>query len=425
MHLIKNFDSLATSPQRKICLQLIETGLESIQPKKIVQKNLSYTNSILKIQDNEFYLKEFNRIFLLGFGKGSSGISKYIEKMLGKLLTKGYVIDIEQEKFANIKFTQGTHPLPSKTNLLFTKEVLGNFNNLTQKDLAIIVIAGGGSALFVEPYKISLEKLIEINKALLNSGANIQEMNIVRKHLSKVKGGGLAKKFYPAKVVSLIASDVPGNDLSVIASGTTVKDPSTKGDAFEILKKYNLWEQLNLAKDDFLETPKEDKYFKNVSNILILSNKTALLAMQQKAKELGFKTIIYSDRLQGEAKLVGKNLIEKTPPHTVLLVGGETTVKVTGHGAGGRNQEVVLGALSNIPNDAVIASCASDGWDNSSFAGAIGDNATIKKAKKLKLNPQKFLDINDSFRFFEKVEDGIITGHLPSNVSDLMIVIRK
>ena len=425
MNLIKNFNSLATSPQRKICLQLIETGIASIQPQKIIQENISLKDNILKIQNQKVNLHNFKRIFLLGFGKGSAGISKHIGKMLENYLTKGYVIDIEQEKFANIKFTQGTHPLPSKTNLLFTKEVLAHFNNLTQKDLAIIAIAGGGSALFVEPYKVGLEKLIEINKALLNSGANIQEMNIVRKHLSKVKGGGLAKKFYPAKVISLIASDVPGNDLSVIASGTTVKDPSTKGDAFEILKKYNLWEQLNLAKDNFLETPKEDKYFKNVSNILILTNKTALLAMQQKAKELGFKTIIYSDRLQGEAKLVGKNLIEKTPPHTVLLVGGETTVKVTGHGAGGRNQEVVLGVLSNIPNDAVITSCASDGWDNSPHAGAIGDAETFKKAKKLKINPKKFLDSNNSFNFFEKVGDGIITGRLPANVSDLMIVVKK
>jgi len=425
MNLIKNFNSLATSQQRKVCLEIIEEGLSSIQPEKIVQKNLSITECTLKIQDKYINLSDFKRIFLLGFGKGSAGISKHIEKVLGKFLTKGYVIDIEQEIFSNIEFTQGDHPLPSQTNFMFTNKTIKQFSNLTVKDLVIVVIAGGGSAMFESSYKVNLDKLIEVNRALLKSGANIYEMNVIRKHLSKVKGGGLAKILFPAKVVSIIASDVPGNDLSTIASGPTVKDLSHKKEAFVILEKFNLWEKLNLSQSSFLDTPKEDKYFKNVSNILILSNKTALLAMEQKAKELGFNAKIFTDRFQAEAKFVGRMLIEKTPPHTVLLVGGETIVKVKGSGAGGRNQEVVLGALRYLTNDLVIASFDSDGWDNSLFAGAIGDLQTIEKAKKLNINPQKFLEKDNTLPFFEKVNDGIITGKLPSNVSDLMIVIRK
>jgi len=425
MNLIKNFNSLATSSLRKVCLEIIEEGLDSIQPEKIVQKNISIINSVLKIQNTQLNLKDFNRIFLLGFGKGSAGISKHIEKMLGNFLTKGYVVDVEQEKFTNIKFTQGTHPLPSKTNLLFTKKTIEQLNNLTMKDLAIVIINGGGSALLELPYKVSLEKLIETNNALLKSGSDIIDMNIVRKHVSIVKGGGLAKLLYPAKIVSLIASDVPGNDLSTIASGPTVRDPSTKEEAFEVLKKYNLWKQLHLSKDDFLETPKEDKYFKNVSNILILSNQTALLAMQQKAKELGFNAKIVSDKFQAEAQFTGKLLVEHAAPYTALLVGGETTVKVKGKGIGGRNQEVVLGALPYIDSQTILASFDSDGWDNSSFAGAIGDYQTLGKAKNLNLNPQEFLESNNTFSFFEKTGDGIITGRLPSNVSDLIIVIRK
>lgn len=425
MRFIKNFDHLATTPQRKIVLEIIEAGISAIQPQEVIKNNFSFYNNNLTIKNQTINLNDFKRVFLIGFGKGSAALSKHIEKILGKFLSKGFVIDLEQEKFTNIEFTQGTHPLPSRTNFMFTKGVIEQFDNLTAKDLVIVVVSGGGSALFELPYKVSLDKLIEINKALLKAGLNIFEMNIIRKHLSKVKGGSLAKILYPATVVSLISSDVPGNDLSVVASGPTVKDPTTKKHAFEILKQYSLWNTLGLLHEDFLETPKEDRYFKNVLNILILSNKTALLAMEEKARDLGYRTIIYSDKLQGEARVIGKTLIEKTPMHAILLAGGETTVKVTGHGTGGRNQEVVLGALSYLSHDTVIASIDSDGWDNSPYAGAIGDSLTIQKAKEMNINPETFSQENNSFLFFEKVGDGIITDRLPSNVSDLMIVIRK
>lgn len=428
MRLIKNFDQLATTLQRKMVLEIIEAGLATLQPKEVIKNNFSIQKNKLKIQNQTINLNDFQRVFLVGFGKGSAGISRYIEKMLGKFLNKGFVIDLEQESASwrtNINFIQGTHPLPSQTNFVFTKRALDSLSNLTTKDLVVIVIAGGGSALFEHPYRINLEKLIEVNKTLLKSGANIQEMNTVRKHLSKVKGGGLAKLLYPATVISLISSDVPGNDLSVIASGPTVKDPTNKEDAFDIITKYNLWDTLSLSHDDFLETPKENKYFENVSNILILSNKIALVAMGEKAKKLGYKSLIYSDRFQGEAKFVGKELIEKTPVHTILLAGGETTVKVIRQGVGGRNQEVVLGALSYVSENTVIASIDSDGWDNSPYAGAIGDSLTIQKAKEMNINPESFLHENNSFSFFEKTGDGIITDRLSSNVSDLMIVIRN
>lgn len=428
MTLINNFNSLAKNETRQVCLKILETGLASIQPQKIIQENISLKEDTLKIQSQKINLQKFKRVHLLGFGKGSAALSRNIEEVLEKYLTKGFVIDLEEDSRnvgTRIEFTKGTHPLPTKQNLAFTQRTIKQFNNLTMKDLVIVVIAGGGSALFEYPHKISLEKLIEVNKSLLKSGANIHEMNIVRKHLSKVKGGGLAKILHPAKVVSIIASDVPGNDLSVIASGATVKDPSTVKDGIDVLKKFELWDKLELKKDDFIETPKEEKYFKNVSNTLIITNLTPLMSMQAKAKELGFNAIIYSNKFQGEAKFVGKELIDKTPPHHILLVAGETTVKVKGKGIGGRNQEVVLGALSNISDGVIIVSCGSDGWDNSSHAGAIGDTETLKKSKRLKLNIEKYLDANNSFRFFEKIGDAIITGRLSSNVSDLMIVLKK
>lgn len=425
MRIIKNFEALAKNDTRKICLEIIEAGLSSIQPQKVIQENISLKNNALTIRHQQINLHDFKRVFLLGFGKGSAGLSRYIEEILGDLLTNGFVIDLEPQPFSKIEFTKGTHPLPSETNIVFTKKAIEQLSNLTMKDLVIVVIAGGGSAMFESPYKISLGKLIEVNKALLRSGANITEMNIVRKHLSKVKGGGLAKSLYPAQIISLIASDVPGNDLSVIASGPTVKDQTTNRGAFDTLKKYDLWYELNLSQNDFLETPKEDIYFKSVSNILILSNLTALLSMQNKAKELGLNAIIYSDKLQGEARLIGKELIDNTPPYYILLAAGETTVMVKGKGIGGRNQELVLSVLENIDDNTLIASFDSDGWDNSPFAGAIADVKTLEKTKKLKLNPQKYSDTNSSFSFFEKLGDGIITNRLPSNVSDLMIILKK
>ncbi|MDO8627783.1 MAG: DUF4147 domain-containing protein, partial [Candidatus Diapherotrites archaeon] len=344
--LIKNYNVLNKNPQRKICLDLIEVALLSIQPENVIPKNFSLNGDILTIQDKIFDLKNFERVFLLGFGKGSAGLSKKIEEILGNKITLGLVIDLEPQSFSRIEFTLGSHPLPSEQNFTFTQKSIQQFNNLTIKDLIIVVIAGGGSAMLVNPYKISLEKLIETNKQLLKSGANITEMNIVRKHLDIVKGGGLAKLFFPARIVATISSDVPGNDLSTIASGPTVKDATTKEQAFEILKKYNLFEQFSV--DDFLETPKDEKYFTNTTTILMLSNQTALHAMEQKAKELGYKTIILTDKFQNEAKFAGKKLIDQTPPNTILLAGGETTVKVTKKGKGGRNQELVLGALPNI-----------------------------------------------------------------------------
>lgn len=426
MRIIKNFDELAVTKDRKICLEIIEAGLSSIQPEKIIKKNISLTNSVLTVQDKTVNLKEFERIFLLGFGKGSARLSKNIENLLGDFLTDGYVIDVESEKFNKIKFTKGTHPLPSQQNFNFTQNIISRFSNLNERDLVLIVICGGGSSMLVYPYKISLEKLIEVNKSLLTSGANIFEMNVVRKHLSKVKGGGLIKLLFPAKIVSLIASDVPGNDLSTIASGPTIMDTTTKEQVVNILIKYSLLEKLDLTANDFLETPKDNMYFTNTLNILLLSNQTALFVMKEKAEKLGFDAEIFSDKFQGEAKLVGKTLIDKTPDKSVLLAGGETTVKVLDkNGKGGRNQELVLATLPYISPNITIASFASDGWDNTEFAGAIGDTLTIQKAKDLDINPKDFLEHNASFSFFEKIKDGIVTGRLPSNISDLMVVLKS
>src|SRR5258708_4163251 len=424
--LIQNYETLNTTPQRKIVLDLIEAALEAIEPKKVLAKTVTLENDVLKIQQNTYDLKKYERIFLIGFGKGSAGICKLLEEKLGNKLVAGYDIDVVDEKFTKIHYTKGTHPLPSEENIAFTKTVLEQYGNkLTEKDLVLVVVCGGGAVLFGKTHKINLETLISVNKALLKCGATISEMNIVRKHLSNTKGGGLAKMLYPAAVATLIFSDVPGNDLFVIASGSTVKDPTTMIDVQTVIDKYNFLSLVSLTPEDFHETPKEDKYFEKVTNTMILSNQICLTAMQEKAKEFAVKTFVYSDKLQGNAKEVGKQLLDAAKSGQILLAGGETTVKVSGSGQGGRNQSLVLASLQHLDDKTVIASFDSDGWDFYGFAGAIGDAETIKKSKELSLNQQEFLDNDDSYSFFEKVGDGLLTGKLESNVSDIMLVYKS
>lgn len=399
--LIKNFDQLGTTEERKSVLQIAEAGLESIQPENVINTNFP-----------DLDLKSHSRVFLVGFGKGSAELSKLIEEKLDDKLTKGWVIDLKPERSAKISFTVGTHPLPSQTNINFTNEVLNQLQGLTVKDLVLVVVCGGGSALFTSPHN-SLDQILEINKTLLKSGVSISDMNIIRKKLDKIKGGGFAKLLYPASVVSLVFSDVPGNDLATIASGPLVKDPATTLDAWELVEKY----QLPLAKETLLETPKEDKYFQNVHNFLMLSNLTALTAMKTRAEKLFYPTRIVTDKIQGESREIGKQLLSQSTTRGLLLAGGETTVTAHGTGKGGRNQEVVLGASEKLTNGSVICSLASDGWDNTEFAGAISDAPSVEA--------KRYLDSNDSFHFFEKFGGGIITGRLPSNVADLIMILKS
>ncbi len=394
----------------------------AIQPERVLAEALKGEGDTLIIKNKKLRLSKYERVFLIGFGKGSARMSLGVEKSLGKFLTKGWVIDTVIGKSKKIEYTLGTHPLPSKENLDFTNKVWEETSQLTDKDLVLIIICGGGSALFEAPSSLNLKELSLVFQKLINSGANISEINIVRKHLSKVKGGGLAKHLFPAKVVNLLFSDVPGNDPSVIASGPTERDSSTVKRAKTILDKYEIGEEI-VPSEALLELPKETKYFENVTSILMLSNMTALEAMQKETKDLGFKSFILTDRLQGDAKKIGKKLVELTPPGKILLAGGETTIKVVGKGKGGRNQSLVLASLP-LPDDTLILAFDSDGVDFYQYGGALGDSHTWQTAQKLKLDPQDFLKEDNSSAFFEKTSDGILTGKLGSNVTDLIIVLK-
>lgn len=422
MKVIKNYGDLAGDAKRVAALKILEAGLLAIQPENVLQDSLFREESVLQIKNKRFDLKKYKRVFVVGFGKGSGEISLILEKHLGKYLTKGLVIDTVPVQFRKIAFTLGTHPLPSIQNIKFTERVLAEMADMTKDDLVLVVICGGGSALFESPHGMKLEQLIRVSGELINSGAGIAEINIIRKHLSKVKGGGLAKLLYPAKVVSLIFSDVPGNDLSVIASGPTVYESSSNKRALAIADKYKISKSL-LPDSDLKELPKEPKYFAKVTNILMLSNMTALSAMQKTAADLGYKCFIFSDRVQGDARKIGKRLIDQTPPGKILLAGGESTIKVTGKGKGGRNQALVLASLP-VPDDTLLVAFDSDGIDFYHFGGALGDKTTWQKASDLKLKAVDILKDDNSFEFFTKTGDGILTDKLKSNVADLIMVLK-
>jgi len=421
-NIIKNKDKLATTRLRKRALGIIEAGFRAVDIGKIIKKTIKIKGEYLYIKGinkNQKFKLPKGKLYLIGIGKGSYQIAKALEKKLGERIYKGLVLDIKGGKLNYLKSRIGTHPLPSLKNVQTTKEIINILKKAEKDDLILFIICGGGSALASAPDGLKINKFREINKKLINSGADIYEINTIRKHLSLFKGGQAVKLAYPARVISLIVSDVAGDDLKVIASGSTVKDNTTIRDAERIAKKYKI------SGIRFKETPKEAKYFKKVSNILFLSNKIPLKTMAEKARDLGYKTKIYSFKVQGEARELGRKLLTKARREAskVILAGGETTVKVKGRRKGGRNQELVLGALSYLQDNELIISIASDGRDNSKAAGAIGDRLTVEKAGKMNLDVEKYLSNNDSFHFFQKTNDLIYTEE-KINLADFIILMK-
>ena len=421
---IKNKKHLAKTKLRRDVLEILEEGLNAIQPEFVLKNKIKINKNYLIIDTEKINLNNFNKIGIIGFGKGSLEIAKYLENILKNRITGGIVIDLKKEKLKYLKSYQGSHPLPSLKNQIATKKLITFAKSLNpSKDLLIAVVCGGGSSLLFDPL-INPKDFISITSDLLKSGADISQINIVRKHLSNVKGGKLAKILYPLKTIVLVSSDVIGDNLSTIASGPFYPDSSTTQDALKILKKYQLFGKYQ-NKLKFSETIKDKKYFKNIKHFIIVNNLVALKAMEIKAWEMNFKPVILGTKFNCEAKnsyqKIKKMIKGKTSKYNLFLIGGETFVKAQGTGRGGRNQEAVLGALRFIKNDKLFASCASDGIDNTPFAGAIADKLAFKNAQKLGLKIDQYLKNNDSYNFFKETGDYLLTGFTNSNISDIMI----
>ncbi len=427
---LQNFEELAKNELRKAGLLIAETGLQAIDTERVVKNAVRVSEEALVLQDREYPLSEIKRIFLYGVGKCSTEAVTALSAILGDRVTGGMLIDVKEGKAVpRIVAHMGTHPAPSEENVRASEHLTQSLAKFKENDLVIFCISGGASTLLCLPEgDMDCETESKIFHGLTRAGATIQELNTVRKHLSRARGGHLARLAYPAQVHSLIFSDVPGNNVQFIASGPTVKDETTVEDAKRIAEKYKIGTFIGLQNIPFIETPKEKKHFERVRNTIIVSNETALQAMQKKAEETGYAAAIRTDTLQGEAREVAKQILEEVhnaPPKSVLLYGGETTVTIKGRGKGGRNMELALSGLRFVSENECLISLASDGRDNTDFAGGTCDMLGKEKAKTAGLKIETFLNDNNAYEFFKQTGDYVLTGNTGSNVSDLIIAIKK
>ncbi len=424
-NLIKNSKTLAKNKLRKDALEILGSGLVAINTTSAIRSNVRLKNNFLFVKEHLYDLNHYERVFLLAIGKDAFAAASEVKKILDKKLNDGVVLSQNSGRISGLTVLKCTHPNPSNDNVKATQKAIKLLKALMEDDLLILIISGGGSAMLTAPYKISVTQKAKIAKGLMASGADIEELNIVRRHLSEIKGGRLGELAYPATIAALVFSDVVGDDLSTIASGPAVVDHTTSKQAQEVLEKYQILHKLKINNLDFNETPKDVKFFQKVRHFLILNNEVATSAMSLKAEELGYKARIFSTHLEGQADEVGERLLKEAKKKEALIGAGETTVRVKGSGIGGRSQELVLSNLTKIKENQVLLACASDGHDNSDFAGALGDKLTLQNAQKVKVNPEKFLSQSDSFDFFKQVGDGIETGRLESNIADLMLVLTS
>lgn len=422
--IIKNYNTLAITSSRKDALDILEAGYEAILTKNVIRGAVTREGNTICIKDINVCFDDYDRILFIGVGKCAADAGQALEEIIGDKLMGGIVLDVKSGIFKKLKSRVGTHPYPSTPNVDAAKEIAAMLEKTTEKDLVLMIISGGGSSLLCLPHELKCESITKITKTLMDKGAPIREINTVRKHLSEIQGGWLAEMAYPAKVVSLIFSDVPGNDIGTIASGPTVLDTTTKVDAEEILVKYDVFNVCEIPYCEILETPKDEKYFKNVHNILIVTNDTALQAMAKEANELGYGAVICSNCAEGEAREFGKKIASaEYAAKGCYLYGGETTVTIVGEGMGGRNQEVVLGAFPYVKEGMLIVGAASDGWDNSDVAGAVADKKLSDAAKGMGLMAEDFLKHNNSYEFFKRTDGQIETGRTGANVADFYFVL--
>ena len=423
--IFQNFQELATTQKKKDCLEILHAGLEAASPDNIISKYV--TPKKITIGKDIVNLEKYSNIYSIAFGKAGDSMTRALNKIVPiksgiVIIPKGSKSQIKGKKF---KIFNSRHPKPDKTSVKAAKEVVKFLDNRREDELVIFLVSGGASSLLALPQDITLDDKIHVTELLLKSGATIQEFNCIRKHLSKIKGGKLVENIN-CDGISLIMSDVEGDDMSSIASGTTYKDDTTFDDALQIIKKYKLRKKIPFEVMQVLENgaKNEIKNFKKlrVKNHVIANNQNCLEAMNETAKKLGYttKTIQVFGDIKDAVTEILQNILEE--PNTCLIFGGETTVRVLGKGTGGRNQEMVLRILKNTQKfkKITIASIGTDGIDgNSLFAGAITENFKIDSAKT-----KEFLKNSDSARFFQKRQSNIITDFTHTNLMDIGLVLR-
>jgi len=424
-------------------------GVKSADPVDGIKTNVRLHDDYLQIADRNYRLANIRNILVVGCGKAAAKMALAIEDLLGDrvsggivVVKYGYALSLER-----IKVVEAGHPIPDEAGVDGARQIIELVRTAGENDLVLFLISGGGSALLPGPADgLTLAEKQRTTQMLLQSGATIQEVNAVRKHISKLKGGRFAKLVAPANCVSLILSDVIGDSLEAIASGPTVADSTTYGDCLEIVRRYGLTDKTPHAVVNLLrrgaegaidETPKpSDAIFHKVQNVIIGSNRAALNGAERQAETFGYQTRVLSSSVEGESLTVAKShaaLVKEIAGSgqplrrpACVISGGETTVTIRGDGLGGRNQEFALAAAVEIDglDGVIVLSGGTDGTDGpTDAAGAIVDASTVQRGRARGLDAAAFLARNDSYHFLKATDDLLITGPTFTNVMDLQVML--
>jgi hydroxypyruvate reductase len=438
-----------TKTLRSAARKIFDAAVLAVDPAEAVRRHLVLEGNTLRFGGERVDLSAIRRVVVVGLGKAGATMTTAVEEILGERIDRGVVVT----KYGHVlptkivRLHEAGHPVPDAAGMAGAQAILDCLQGVTAEDLVLVLISGGGSALTPAPAAgITLEEKQALTKALLACGADIREMNTLRKHISRIKGGQLARAAMPARLVTLILSDIVGDPLDAIASGPTVPDPTGYADALAILDKYKIRAAIPLSIREHLETgaagkqpetPKPgDPAFARVSNVMVASNIQALRAAEAEARRLGLTPLILSSFIEGETKDVARLHAALAlevrasglplPPPVCFITGGETTVTLKGKGKGGRNQEFSLAAafdLAGLP-DVVVLSGGTDGTDGpTDAAGAVADGETVARARALGLNPRAYLENNDAYHFFERLGDLLLTGPTGTNVMDVRLVL--
>ncbi|MBK93106.1 MAG: glycerate kinase [Rickettsiales bacterium] len=443
-------NNLIESFEKKQVLELFLLGLESTKPINILHKHVILNDRYLKIinSKNNIY-KSFRYIFPIAIGKASVQMAESFNKLIDsrKYIKKGLVIVNEEnfKKVKNFKCLSSGHPLPNKKGIKATSYLVEKLKKTEKNDIIILMLSGGGSAMLPYPAEgISLSEKIYVNKILLECGAKIQEINAVRKHISRIKGGNFLRFSTPSYTHTLIISDVIGDDLSSIASGLTVPDHTTFRDVIKICKKYKIFNKIPQTVQDHLikgdkklipETPKkEDRLFEKCQNYIISSNSKCVYSIKKFLDKKKITSKIFSLKVTGEVKSTAEKMVKSVKNKKgpmILLFGGETTVQIKGKGIGGRNQELALYfALFmqkyNPKQKYIFLSGGTDGRDGpTDSAGGIVDETTILKCNEKKIDLLEELENNNSYYVLKQINSHIIIGGTDTNVADIQILLLR
>jgi glycerate-2-kinase len=436
------------SELRQSARQIWEAALNAANPATCIRHFLHVADGVLSVAGKEMPIR--GRLIVIGAGKAAARMAQVIEKLAGTYVTAGLVVTKYGHRLPlqRIQLVEAGHPIPDEAGVGGVQQTRELLKGLASNDIVLCLISGGGSALWPAPAQgITLEEKQEVTGLLLRAGADIREMNAVRKHLSDLKGGQLAKWAAPAHVTSLIMSDVIGDPVDFIASGPTAPDTTSFSDALAIIQKYGLEVPKAVlerfqegAQGNIPDTPKPgDPLFKNVDNRIIANNQLLIDAAAGKARELKLNTLVLSTEVEGQAKDTGRLFaaiareIDRSgnpmKPPACILAAGETTVTVHGDGLGGRNQEMALAwaiSMASRPSNrqSCFASVATDGTDGpTTAAGGLVDPATCSRAVERGLMPSNYLQRNDSFNFLNATGDLIVTGPTQTNLMDLQILL--